>query len=238
MTRQPPPILNGTVPSLILGPDEALGASIEWLRESLASAPTQKRKYATKLSLRTDTRLRRQLIQLYLLFGNLDVKSGRHLLDTYLRAKTGYPSARELFQDFTNLGGWWSTPFSHSIDTGDMGLRSSARLRLDSAAPIVNAIARSLKRVGFAEVEIRDPEDIRMQLRRNFTLKEIEELIIEDQKMPEGQVLADIAGASYVGRCVFSTTSALERSIDQGKPFGHVTPLDLPGYLPTLLGLR
>lgn len=113
MTRQPPPLLGSTVPGLILGPDEALCASIEWLRESLASAPAQTRKYAPRLSLRTDTRLRRQLIQLYLLFGDLDVQSGRHLLDTYLKVRKGSTSARELFQDFTGRGAWRSTPFSH-----------------------------------------------------------------------------------------------------------------------------
>ena len=217
MERNPLPLLNSTVPGLILGPDEALCASIEWLIESLRLAPSRKRKYAPKLKIHTNTRIRRQLIQLYLLFGRIDVQSGRHLLDTYLRAKDGYPSARELFQDFTDSLGWRSSPFSHSLETGAMGLRSSERLQLDSFTPIVNAIGGALRRVGFREVKVRDPEDIRLQRRKDFTLREIEDVIVGDQNMRDG-VLAEIV-TSYVGRCVFSTTSALERSIDHGVPY-------------------
>lgn len=217
MERNPPPLINSTAPGLILGPDEALCASIEWLIESLRLAPSRKRKYAPKLNIRTNTRIRRQLIQLYLLFGRIDVLSGRHLLDIYLMAKDGYPSARELFQDFTDSLGWRSSPFSHSLETGEMGLRSSERLHFDSFTPIVNAIGRALKRVGFREVKVRDPEDIRLQRRKDFTLREIEEIIVADQNMRDGFIAEIIT--SYLGRCVFSTTSAFERSIDHGAPF-------------------
>lgn len=202
---------------LILGPDEALCASIEWLIESLRIAPPSLRKYAPKINMRSNTRIRRQLIQLYLLFGRLDARSGRHMLDTYLRPRTDYPFSREIIQDCTNSFRWERTPFSHSFDRAGTGARSVAKIQLDSVEPIVNAIARSLKRAGFDEIEVRKEKKSPVRRRDDFTLNEIEELIKEEQDAIEGRLVGTMA--SSLGRCVWSTYAALERSLDYGVPF-------------------
>ncbi len=235
-------------PGLVLGPWDALSATMLWLKECYRENKYWRTLSRNLKSVRISSNHRSKLFRAFLLFGPFDGLNGLFSTDSYFR-RIGVPySRREVFGDLDSDRYSNYSPFAHPLESGwYTGIMNSAlTISPSDIKRLVPSVSRILRKVGCKIITKEDYNKIEPSKRRVIVFKEeiygqIEMIAngrfpfgvdrtfwpdyLEKPKVIHGHIDVaplGLAPVQYVSNASISAVAALERSVITSTPLMSV----------------